>query len=122
MIPKSLTASDYPRALIGRLRVAASWDKIRDGVAAAAMLGAIGWSYTYTGEIASLKSDVAHSERRIGRLETGETTPMAAETRAVLNGLKDAVDELKIAIRELRAGQDELRERLPRRAGPGAQD
>lgn len=65
-------------------------------VLVAAIVGAMGWLFTISQQVTTLEVRASAIENRLSAMESGRTTPMAAETRAELNALWREVDRIRM--------------------------
>jgi hypothetical protein len=77
-------------------------------VLAAGVLALFGWAWNMNSEVMEVRSIQRANIERLMRLEDGKTTPMGGETRASLDALRESVNEMTVAIRELRDGQAKM--------------
>lgn len=72
-----------------------SFASLLTSIMLAAILGAMGWLFTITQRVTTLEVRAGAIESRITAMETGRTTPMAAETRAELNAVWREIDRIR---------------------------
>lgn len=88
-----------------------SWLRASDVVHALVISAVLTVAYAYGREISALQAQTNATEERLLRLESG-AAPMDAEARAMFSQVSHSLDQLAEAIKELRAGQRDLFERV----------
>lgn len=92
-----------------------------NSVVAAGMIAGASVALRVWADTTQLKSDVAKLAsiervdgiaQRVKRLEDGETTPMAAETKARFEALESSMQDVKRGLDKVSQGQEKIMERL----------
>lgn len=87
------------------------------GLSTTGVLALFLWTFNTEGRVSGMeKVSEAHSDRLSG-LESGHTTPMAAETRATFHAHDARMKALEKAVQDIRHDTREILLRLPPRTG-----